>query len=362
MPSLSYPVAFSLLLPLVLAYDPTFAFDSHVVEVENRTLSQIYQAALSEGGTVVLWHGGDETNQQDALKEAFEARFPGMSLNLTVDLSKYHDSNIDTQLATDNLTVDSAILQTVHDYPRWKLEGALKHYIPLDFESIYDAFKDEDGAYYGMYVFGWSNVWNTEYVSQGPVEFTDYLKSEFKNKLVLTYPNDDDAVLYAFYLIMQQYGTSWFDSLLSQNPRWVRGTGTPATLMASSNGSYTASFTGSIGLVASSPFNISYPTQGQFVSWPQTGAIFKDAPHPEGAKLLHNYILSQEYQNKTGSWSVRTDMTPPGGKPKIMEMPGTDPTKFMDFMLDRPRVERLRFWFEERLGSAQGKSPLIDDL
>ena len=36
----------------------------------------------------------DEKNQQDHLKQAFEARFPGMTLNLTVDLSKYHDINV----------------------------------------------------------------------------------------------------------------------------------------------------------------------------------------------------------------------------------------------------------------------------
>lgn len=36
-----------------------------------------------------------ETNQQDALKQAFEARFSGMTLNVTVDLSKYHDAAFD---------------------------------------------------------------------------------------------------------------------------------------------------------------------------------------------------------------------------------------------------------------------------
>ena len=32
-------------------------------------------------------------------------------------------------------------------------------------------------------------------------EWEDFLRPELRNKLVLTYPNDDDAVLYAFDLV-----------------------------------------------------------------------------------------------------------------------------------------------------------------
>lgn len=36
----------------------------------------------------------DEKNSRDSLKQAFEERFPGITLNITVDLSKYHDTNV----------------------------------------------------------------------------------------------------------------------------------------------------------------------------------------------------------------------------------------------------------------------------
>ena len=32
--------------------------------------------------------------------------------------------------------------------------------------------------------------------NQAPTEFLDYLKPQFKGKIVSTYPNDDDAVLF----------------------------------------------------------------------------------------------------------------------------------------------------------------------
>jgi hypothetical protein len=168
---------------------------------ENRTLDEIYQAALKEGDVVTLWHGGDEKNQQDGLKKAFEERFPGITLNVTVDLSKYHDGRLDDQLSKDNVYVDSIILQTLHDYPRWKKQGALLNYKPGNFASIASDFKDPEGAYYGYAIFGWSTTWNTAKYNGSLADFADALLPELKDKLILTYPNDDDAVLYAFDLV-----------------------------------------------------------------------------------------------------------------------------------------------------------------
>lgn len=169
--------------------------------VENRTLEEIYQAALKEGGVVTVWHGGDEKTQQNGLKQNFEKRFPGMQLNITVDLSKYHDGRIDDQIADGNVYVDSIILQTLHDYPRWKDQGALLNYKPSDFDKLAAPFKDEDGAYYGYAIFGWATTWNPAKTNATFRDFADALSPLLKDKLVLTYPNDDDAILYAFELV-----------------------------------------------------------------------------------------------------------------------------------------------------------------
>lgn len=173
---------------------------------ENRTLDQIHAAALKEGGgrgTVVLWHGGDEKDQMDFIKKAFETRFKNMTLNLTVDLSKYHDGRVDRQLAEKKVTVDSVMLQTVHDFPRWAKQGALLNYAPLGWDKIDPELKDASSAYwYGLEFLSWHSVANTKKAGNVSLtRFADYIKPEFKDKLVLTYPNDDDAVLYAFDLM-----------------------------------------------------------------------------------------------------------------------------------------------------------------
>jgi ABC-type Fe3+ transport system substrate-binding protein len=42
-------------------------------------------------------------------------------------------------------------------------------------------------------------------------------------------------------------------------------------------------------------------------------AIFKDAPHPNGAKLFLDWYLAKEQQSRTGTFSARADVSPPEG-------------------------------------------------
>jgi len=42
-------------------------------------------------------------------------------------------------------------------------------------------------------------------------------------------------------------------------------------------------------------------------------AIFKDAPHPNAAKLYLTWYLAKEQQSRTGTFSSRADVPPPAG-------------------------------------------------
>ncbi|KAL9630316.1 MAG: hypothetical protein Q9164_006481 [Protoblastenia rupestris] len=210
----------------VQAYPAECPYEWNITTVsESRTLDEIYQAALAEGGIVTVWHGGATTDQEASLKKAFEGRFPGVILNVTVDASYHAEEYINNQLANGNLYVDTAMLQTSHDYPRWKKQRALLYYKPLNFDNLHKPFRDYDGAYYAYIINGWASFWNENKLNgtAPPLTFNDYLKPEFRNRITLGYPNDDDAVLFAFYLILREYGRDWFQSLLAQNPKWVRG-------------------------------------------------------------------------------------------------------------------------------------------
>lgn len=138
-------------LPRKPALGPETTGATLVIPGETDRLASLYAHAQAEGGKVVLWAGGDAPNQMDWLKTAFESRFPGVTLDVTVDLSKFHDLRIDQELAAGTLTPDVAMLQTTFDFDKWKARGVLLHYKPVGFARQKKGYADPDGAYVTAY-------------------------------------------------------------------------------------------------------------------------------------------------------------------------------------------------------------------
>jgi ABC-type glycerol-3-phosphate transport system substrate-binding protein len=134
---------------------------------ETRGLDDLYKAALKEGGRVIVYAGGDTPGQQDGIKKAFETRFPGVTLDVVVDYSKFHEARIDNQVATGKHVVDVIQIQTLQNFPRWKAEGILMPYKPIGWDKVYAKFRDPDGAYTGVFVDAFSHVVNSKLMPLG---------------------------------------------------------------------------------------------------------------------------------------------------------------------------------------------------
>ncbi|KAG7448642.1 ABC-type Fe3+ transport system, periplasmic component [Guyanagaster necrorhizus] len=337
--------------------------------VETLSLDELYDLAIAEGGQLIVKAGGDEKNQQDSVIQAFQEKFPKINITLTVDLSKYHDSVIDRSLNQTGIAgTDVAHLQTLHDFIRWKEEGRLLSYKPAGWDQIPDDIKDADQAtYVGIAYLIFTNNFATAKidVSEAPIEFLDYLDPKWKGKIVSTYPNDDDAVLFEFYKIQQTHGWDAINSFIAQDVQWVRGTATPASILLADN-DRAVSFTTDTGFTNGSSGVFQQLPESDFshsIIWAQRAAIFETAEHPHAAKLYLNWLLSEERQTALGGWSVRTDVAQQDGLKVLSEYSGKlDPAAFEMFMVDRALVERYRFQFEQLLGTAQGLSPLDDGL
>ena len=80
-------------------------------------LDPLYQAALAEGQPLTVWAGGDAKSQSLAYTAQFEQMFPGIPITVTVDLSKYHDAEIDKRLMFGEDVPDVIHIQTVQNFP-----------------------------------------------------------------------------------------------------------------------------------------------------------------------------------------------------------------------------------------------------
>lgn len=345
---------FALAATAALAFNAAFA-----VNVETKSLDQLYQDALKEGGQLVVYAGGDTPEQQNGIKEAFEKRFPGMKLDTIVDYSKVHDARLDYQLATHTLKADIAQLQTLQDFPRWKAEKVLMDYKPLGWDKVYPEFKDKDGAWTGVFIDAFSNVVNPSALGDvpAPTKPMDYLNPKLKGKIISTYPNDDDAVLYGYKLAIDAHGWDWLQKLMENQPHFVRGTQAPADEVES--GKYAATFSTDGALKADSSAKSAFklPEKEGFVAWAQRAAIFKEAKHPAAAKLYLSWLLSKDFQeNVWYMWSVRTDVAPPAGYKHIWEYPNANLKGFENFMADRAALEQFRSQVRLFVGDVQGES------
>jgi ABC-type Fe3+ transport system substrate-binding protein len=337
---------------------PAFASGADDRQVD-RHLRRLYRRALDEGGRLVIYAGGDSPTQEDATRQAFTAAFPGIDTTIRVDLSKYHAPRIDRQLALGELEPDVAQLQTLHDFSYWKRKGVLLPYKSPDFGHVRRAYKDPDGAFVGITVYSFGRVSNTSLLSdaEAPRDASEFLAPRFRDQLVFTYPNDDDAVLYAFYLVVKKYGLQYMEELMKQRPEFVRGA--PAALGAVASGQKLASFAGFAPLlpIPGLPVRYSVPRTDAFMSWAQTAAIFKQARHPNAAKLYLTWQLTCERQTAAFQWPVRRDVAPPPGWGPITAY-NTPINGFHRFMRDRAAVERFRGVIETFVGPVRGPSPL----
>ncbi|MDF3147356.1 MULTISPECIES: ABC transporter substrate-binding protein [unclassified Streptomyces] len=325
---------------------------------EQDQLQALYRAAKAEGGKVTVYMGGDAPGQWDALSAAFAQQFPDVKLHLVTDLSKYHDARIDNQLAAGHLVADAAILQTTQDFDRWKKHGDLLKYKPVGWDKVFTNAKDKDGYYTGVFYGAFSYVVNTKQLPANAGDFkgTDLLKPEYKNKLILTYPNDDDAVLFGYKQIVDEYGWDYLAHLVEQNPKLIRGV--PGSAAGVASGDYLAAV--AVGGDARPSGTQVFSDSERFNSWAQRGAIFKQAPHKAGAKLFMSWLNSQSTQEHaiaTWTWSVRKDVAPPTGLKPLASYRNTDPKAFAKFMSNRAAVERFRSQVELYFGQVKGTDP-----
>ncbi len=279
--------------------------------VSAETMNELYQRAKAEK-SLVIFKGGPVVEYERWGKE-FEAKYPGVSVSVTGGFSNVLDAQIDQQLTDKKVTTDFAVFQTVQDFARWKSEGALANFKPEPWDKIDPSFKDPDGAWVAVGVNAMPYAYNPNLVKPEdvPRSALDFLKPVFKGKLIAAYPADDDATLYDFYQIVQKYGWDYMDKYMANQPNFVQGhLGVVRSIASGEN-------LATLDTIANTSLEIIHAGQPQAIVfseidpvpvWPLTAAIFKDAPHPNAARLFLNWFMEPEQQSRLAYWSPRGDV------------------------------------------------------
>ena len=198
--------------------------------------------------------------------------------------------------------------------------------------------------------------------SEVPVNYLDLLNPKWKGKLILTYPNDDDAIAYLFSLQISKYGFDWFERLAQQDVQWVRGSATPFILLSQDASNSSSKRVITFSTTHLDGFNpavkAKIPSKEEYLSWFQSMAIFRSTKCPESSKLFVSWVLSDEWQapmSKMVTTPINHLNALSGNE--IYTKNYTQTQGFRAFENDRAVVEWWKAQYETTLGPAVGVNP-----
>jgi ABC-type Fe3+ transport system substrate-binding protein len=345
----------ALAAPMVLAASRVFAAGTAAADdAEARALDALYQAALAEGGKLIVYAGGDTPQQQDGTKAAFLKQFPKMAIDIVVDYSKFHDVRVDNQLATKTLVPDVVQLQTLQNFPRWKAEGHLLPFKPEGFAKVHPSFRDSDGAWIATSVIAFSTLIDVAAVGGGLASPKDLIDPQWRGKIASSYPHDDDAVLFLYKRYAETYGWDWIAKLAAQDVQFARGSHSPRLALTQHQRVIGVGGSGSLTAI-DQPIRWQAPDGHPFLAWGQRAAIFKAGRNRSAAKLFMAWQISRARQvTSYNGWSVRTDVQPAGGLKPVWTDANAHVEAFPAFMADRALAERWRQTFAVYFGEVTG--------
>jgi ABC-type Fe3+ transport system substrate-binding protein len=314
-------------------------------------VQELYEQAKLEK-ELVLYGGGPAALYEGPARE-FAQRYPGVAVSIVSGFSNVLDKRIDEQLKAGKVEVDLAMFQTLQDFVRWKKAGVLSPFKPDGWDSIEQTFKDPDGAYVGVYVPAVAYAYNTNLVPPGnvPKSALDFLKPEFRGKLITCYPQDDDITLYLFYTIVRRHGWEFMDKYMANQPNFIQGHLGVARSIAAGENAVTLDSNPNLTLAekhAGKPTDVAFSDIDPMPIWAQTAASFKGSPHPNAARLFLTWFLSKEKQSTLDNWSPRVDVPPPPGlKPVFAYLVANG---YAEFISNADLVSDLRHRFETLVG------------
>lgn len=286
------------------------------------SIDELYAKAKAEG--VLNIYGGGPARLYESWIKEFEQKFPGIMVSLTGGYAGGLAPKIDKEIADKKVVVDFVTFQAVQEFIRWKHEGVLLPFKMDGYDMLDAGFRDSDGAFTPIGVFAIAPAYNTRLLGsqEAPKSALDFLKPAFRGKLITAYPHDDDATLFVFHTIVKKYGWSYMDDYIKQEPKFIQGHLGVVRSVAAGESAATFDMMLHHTMVEKAegkPVDVAFPADDPLPIWGQLGAIFKDSPHPNAARLYLQWYMAREQQIRIGTWSARKDVPPPFGLKPIME-------------------------------------------
>ncbi|KAB2848624.1 MAG: extracellular solute-binding protein [Hyphomicrobiaceae bacterium] len=260
---------------------------------------ELIEAAKKEGKAV--WYTAVDLPVAERLSKAFEAKYPGIAVRVERSGGERIFQRISQEYSSNIHAVDVVNSSDAAHFIVWKKQGILLPHVPEDVALHYPAeHKDPDGLFATWRIWLCVIGYNTKLVKaeEAPKSYADLLDPKWAGKMVKAHPGYSGTIMTATYQISRDLGWDYLEKLSKQRVMQVQSSSDPPKKLALGERPIMADGN-EYNLIQmkekGQPVEIVYPTEGTPIIVGPSG-IMKDAPNPNAAKLLINWMFSLEAQ------------------------------------------------------------------
>jgi iron(III) transport system substrate-binding protein len=262
------------------------------------------------------------------VKKAFREKYPKIDVEVERSGSERVFQRVNQEYQSAIKNVDLVNSSDASHFLFWKQQGWLAKHVPPDTAKFPASGKDPDGFY-----FAWRSSlsvmgYNTNLIQEkdAPTSYADLLDAKWKGKLAKAHPGYSGTALTGTYAISKTLGWDYLEKLSKQGVQQLQST--TATPKSIASGERAVMVDGNeynmfMEIQAKSPVKIIYPKEGTpFITSPT--AIFKDAPHPNAARVFQNFLYTAAAQqlivDQGGNRSLHPDVKEPADRTPLAKI------------------------------------------
>jgi len=292
--ALHIPIRGVLIAVLALAAAPALA----APPAQAKITPELIAAAQKE--SQVIWYTSAELGLVEAVAKAFEAKYPGISVQLERSGAERNFQRIAQEYSSNIHAVDVIDSSDTSNFLSWKHDGLLAPYVPDGIAYVPASYRDPDGLYASWRATLSVMGYNTSMVQPGdaPKSFADLLDPKWDGKLVKAHPGYSGTIMTATYEMVRDLGWPYFEKLAQQHVMQTQSANDPARKLESGERAVSVDGVEYLLLIEKSrgaPVAPVYPAEGTPFIAGSVG-VMKDAPHPNAARLYESYLFSHETQ------------------------------------------------------------------
>ena len=259
----------------------------------------LIEAARKEGKT--SFYTALELNTSERLARAFEAKYPGIAVRVERSGAERVFQRIAQEQSSRIFAVDVVCSTDPSHFIDWTSKDWVEPFVTEDMAKHFPREQlDPNGMHATLCA--WLEVigYNTDLVKpeDAPKSYADLLDPKWQGKIVKGHPGYSGAILTNTYLWVREFGWPYLEKLAQQKVMQLQSAADPPKKIAIGERAVMADgndYSLEIAKEQKRPVEVVHPVEGSPVI-PVPSGIFRNAPNPNAARLLQNFLFSVEAQ------------------------------------------------------------------